>query len=64
MQQHDRNRVVAVGERIGLDHHLVPLHRFRREPPAVDLRLDAFDYDSSAAHARCVCGYGEADSMP
>ncbi len=46
IQKDRRDRVMAVGENIGLDDHSLAHDPFRREAPAVDLRFNALDDDS------------------
>jgi hypothetical protein len=45
IEEHGRERVVAVGKDVGLDHDLVAERALGGVAPAVDLGLDVFDDD-------------------
>ena len=66
--QHRRQRVVAVGEHVGLDHDDFAHRALGRKPARVDLGRDRFDGDAPAGARgigrRCVWCWGGGGSRP
>ncbi|MDV7401542.1 hypothetical protein RZS08_59540, partial [Arthrospira platensis SPKY1] len=52
VEQQARQRVVTVGEDVGLHHHPLAHHPLDRKAAAVDFRADALDDDPLAAVVR------------